>query len=86
MTATRTSRDLPISTTALMKCVVPMVTLATSCASTLDCSNISRVTLKMPSLGFFVVLDFFQATMPLSGSDDLSGFNITPSVFVLFSG
>jgi hypothetical protein len=43
----------------------------------------SLMTLLMPSLGFLVVLDFFQATMPRSAEEDLARSKMTPSVFVL---
>lgn len=60
MTPTFARRVRSRSTTKLIKCVVPVVTLVICRGSTLDCSNIDLMTLLIPPLGFLVVLVFFQ--------------------------
>ena len=66
-----------------MKCVVPIVTLATSPGSIFDFSNMAVIALLIPSLGFPVVEDLFHAMIPRSGSDERVGSRMTPSVLVL---
>ena len=81
--ATFANRTRSCSTTALMKCVVPIVTLATSFGSVLDFSNMAVMALLIPSLGFPVVETLCQAMIPRPGSEERVGSRITPSVFVL---
>ena len=66
-----------------MKCVVPIVTLATDSGSILEEVNMAVMAALMPSLGLEVVEALCQAMIPRPGSDEQVGSRMTPSVLVL---
>lgn len=67
-----------------MKCVVPIVTLATFPGSSWHALNMAVRALFIPWLGLDVVQALCHARMPRLGAVEWVGSRITPSVFVLW--
>lgn len=84
MTATGARRVESCSITALIKCVVPIVTLAMRDGEMLEVENMCEIAVVMPVLGLGVVGVFWVARMPRGEEEEGVGSRMTPSVFVLF--